>query len=218
MPAKATRKPRKPDPAKARERVLDTALRLAAERPWDRVSLPDLAAAADLSLADLYALYPTRQSILRAIIARTDQRVLDETPPPGEGESVRDRLFDILMRRFDALSEHRAGILSMARATARDPLAALTTVPSTMRSMAWMLEAAGVPAAGPCGGLRVKGLAAVYAAAFRTWAGDDSPDMARTMAAVDRFLARAEKLSAACARRGPGRAASDAPVAEAEAG
>ena len=66
--------------------------------------------------------------------------------------------------------------------------------------MGWTLEAAGVGSAGRIGALRWVGLAAVYLEAFRAWARDESEDMARTMAALDRALARADRWASACAR------------------
>ena len=57
----------------------------------------------------------------------------------------------------------------------------------------WMLEAAGISAHGVDGGLRVAGLAAVYASVFRTWLADDDAGLSRTMAALDRRLRRGEQ-------------------------
>jgi hypothetical protein len=59
--------------------------------------------------------------------------------------------------------------------------------------MHWMLEAAGIATDGATGGLRVTGLATVYASVFRTWLQDDDPGQARTMAALDRRLRRGER-------------------------
>ena len=53
-------------------------------------------------------------------------------------------------------------------------------------------KAAGINTDGAAGGLRVTGLAAVYASVFRTWLEDDDPGHARTMAALDRRLRRGE--------------------------
>ena len=63
-----------------------------------------------------------------------------------------------------------------------------------MRSMAWMLEAAGIESSSAAGYLRTKGLAAVWLRTLRVWGKDDTPDMARTMAALDADLRRAEPL------------------------
>lgn len=61
--------------------------------------------------------------------------------------------------------------------------------------MSLTLEAAGISASGFAGMLKVKGLMAVYLSSLRAWLGDDSPDKARTMAAVDAGLRRAERFA-----------------------
>lgn len=61
--------------------------------------------------------------------------------------------------------------------------------------MSWMLEAAGIASAGPLGLLRAKGLLAVWLAVLRVWLLDESPDLAPTMAALDRHLRRAEQFA-----------------------
>jgi AcrR family transcriptional regulator len=176
------------DPAK---HVIEAALRLAAERGWADLALADIAAAAKLPLADLYASYPSKTAILAALSRDVDRQVLAGLEGSAE-ESTRDRLFDLIMKRFDALAPYREGLSAVARDLGRDPLAALCSVGQLARSMALMLEAAGVPSSGLMGALRTKGLGVIYLATMHDWFRDDSTDKARTMAALDSRLRRAE--------------------------
>ena len=196
MAKKATRKT--PTPNSPRDAV-DTALSLAAEKGWHDLALADIAAGAGLSLAELYALYPSKQAILKAYSRKIDMAVLAETEKP-EGPA-KDRLFDVLMRRLDKLDPHKAGLQRIAEDTARDPLAMACSLARLDRSMAAMLEAAGISAAGFAGLLKVKGLSAVYMRGLRAWLRDDSPDKAKTMAALDRALGRADRLASWTHRR-----------------
>jgi AcrR family transcriptional regulator len=176
--------------------ILDCALGAAATQGWASLSLRDIATAADMSLADTHALYPTKHHILRAYIRAVDAAVLAGDPGPDDEneESPRDRLFDVLMRRFDALNENRDAVLSIMDAHARDPFAALAMAPRLLCSMGVMLEAADIRADGIGGAIRAKGLLAVWAASIRVWRNDDSTDMAPTMSALDKNLKRAEAL------------------------
>ncbi len=63
------------------------------------------------------------------------------------------------------------------------------------RSAAALLGAAGVSAEGLIGFARVQGFKAVMACALKAWMTDDSADMAKTMAALDKALARAERVA-----------------------
>ncbi|HUL05329.1 MAG TPA: TetR family transcriptional regulator [Candidatus Acidoferrum sp.] len=176
------------DPSKS---VIAAALRLAAERGWAALALADIAAAAKLSLAELYATYPSKTAILIALSREVDRQVLAGLEEGGE-ESTRDRLFDLIMKRFDALAPYREGLSAVARDAGRDPVAALCGMGQLARSMGLMLEAAGVSSSGLVGALRTKALGAIYLATMRDWFRDDSTDKARTMAALDGRLRRAE--------------------------
>jgi hypothetical protein len=129
-----------------------------------------------------------------AVRARPLDRAPDQRP--------RDRVFDLLMRRFDALTPYRPAIEALGRELPRDPLAALAAGAALLRSMRWMLEAAGIPTDGLGGAVAVKLTAAAYMATLRTWLRDESPDLAPTMAALDRRLRGIERWYGGGRQRG----------------
>ena len=183
--------------ADAAQRIIDAALEAAAENGWIATSFAEIATRAGVSLADLYAAFPSKVALINGFIEKIDREVLTGTESDA-GESARDRLFDSLMRRFDALAPYRAGVAAIARAAPADPIAAVYVLPRLLRSFAWALEAAGLSSAGVVGAVRVRGVALVYANAFRIWLHDDTRDMAKTMAALDAGLRRAESMAVFC--------------------
>jgi AcrR family transcriptional regulator len=186
--------------------VLDAFLTLVAERGYREVTLRDVAAAADMGLADLYRLYPDKMALVAGIMARVDAAVLAGTPRHVDPEeTARDRLFDVMMRRFDTLKPHREAIRSIVRTARRDPLLALALAPSVRRSMAAMLEAAGLSSEGVPGAVRQNGLLAIYTAVSRIFDGDDSADLSKTMAALDGRLKTAERWAQSFERYGVSR-------------
>lgn len=199
--------------------VIDTTMELAAIHGWRRLSLAEIAEGAGLSLAVLYEHYPSKASILRALVAQTDARMLAAAARPrDEEESPRDRLFDVLMARFEALAPYRDGVGAVLRDEIANPAAVLCGGPRLLRSMGWALEAAGIRSTGCAGRLRAKGLAAVYGATMLVWLRDDTEDMSRTMAALDRRLAGAERLAALCPGGRRRARAAEPPAAEAPPG
>ena len=177
-----------------KDAALDAFLGLIAEKGFDGVALRDVAEAAGLGLADLYRVYPDKMALVSAFMARTDAQVLAGTPSRNDPEeTARDRLFDVLMRRYDALRPHRAALGAIRRAGTRDPLLALAMGPALRRSMAAMLEAASVPSDGLGGALRQNGLLAIHYAVSRVYDRDDSADLSKTMAALDSRLKMAER-------------------------
>jgi AcrR family transcriptional regulator len=178
------------------ETVLDAFLGLIAEKGFVAVTLRDVASTADLGLADLYRLYPDKIALAAAFMARIDAAVLAGTPRQSDPEeTARDRLFDVMMRRYDALKPYKAALGAIRRAATRDPLLALSLGPPLRRSMAAMLEAAALPSDGLLGAVRQNGLLAIHYAVARVFDRDESIDLSKTMAALDSRLKMAEKWS-----------------------
>jgi hypothetical protein len=98
------------------------------------------------------------------------------------------------------LQAHRPGVLALLRALRFEPAAAALLTAATLRSMAWMLDSAGISTHGLRGRLRTKGLLAVWLSTIRTWQHDETEDLSATMAALDRALTRAERAEECLAR------------------
>src|SRR5262249_45241774 len=169
---------------------------------------------------DLRGQFGSTLAILAAQTKETDRAVLAGADADMAEEPARERLFDVLMRRLELLAPHKAAGRSLLRSAMRNPPLALALNGLAVRSQQWMLTAADIGAAGPRGMVRAQGLALLFAQVLRTWVDDDDPGLARTMAALDRALARGQSWSgvldgalrlAACAgRTGPrGRRDSD---------
>ena len=193
--AKTARKTGTRDGRKDRDRVVaEAALELAAERGWANVSLHDIALRTNVSLSELYKNYLSKESILDRFMRAIDEEVLRDLDEEDAEETPRDRLFDILMRRFDALAPHKKGIAAVLKDVICDPTALGLGACRYFLSMMWMLEGAGISTAGLHGVLRVKGLSILYFAVLQIWLGDATEDQGKTMAALDRWLKRAEKI------------------------
>lgn len=167
--------------------------RVVADRGWSGTTMLAVAAAADVPVATLRRRSPDRARMLCLHNAVTDATVLAGTVP-GQGGLDRDRVFDVLMRRIDALQPHRPGILRFTRDLPRDPALGLLALAGLPRSMRWMLEAAELATGGPRDLLLAPALGAVWLATARAWTRDDSVDLGATMAALDRALDRAEQV------------------------
>ena len=175
--------------------IIDTAIKLAGEKGWRALTMADIAAKGEISMAEIYRVFPTKNDILKGFTRQIDEVVLSVGPDGEEGETHRDRLFDVMMRRFDALTPYRSGLEGISRDLRGDPMMAALHACALRRSLAWMLEAAGIPSDGIAGMLRVKGLGVIYLMVFRVWLTDDSADLSRTMAALDSRLRQAEQFS-----------------------
>jgi hypothetical protein len=195
--------------------LIAAAFTQAATSGWASVSVGSAARAAGLPLERARARFPTKFSILMRFGRLADQAALTGAADDG---SPRDRLFDALMRRFDALQANREGVRALLRALPADPALALEMTVATQFSMGWMLEAAGIPGSGLRGMLRAKGLTAVWLYTLRAWDRDDSADLAGTMAALDRALTQAERFGGWLERAAPAAPPGPKPFPEDPAG
>lgn len=183
-----------PMPVELGTRAVAAALRIAAADGWSSATLDRIAAEAGITLEELQDMFATRAALLEAFIADIDHDMLGRVEEGDSSDSPRDRLFNVIMARYDALRPYRDALVSIVYGALRDAPTAWVLACTMRRSLAWILAAAGISHVGFDGELRMQGAGAVLLATFWTWAHDDSEDMSPTMASVDRALRNAERL------------------------
>jgi AcrR family transcriptional regulator len=183
------------DDRSQRARIIDAFMTLLAQKPIEQIGLAEIARAAGVSLAELRDEFGSTFAILAAYVKQVDRAVLAGEDADMAEEPPRERLFDVLMRRIELLTPHKEAVRSLMRSAMRNPGLALALQRLGLRSQQWMLTAADIGAAGPLGFVRAQGLAVLFASVLRTWVDDDDPGLARTMAALDRALARGQRWS-----------------------
>ena len=166
---------------------------LLAEKPIERIGFAEIAKSARVSLSELRGTFPSMLAILAAQMREIDRAVLAGGDAELADEPPRERLFDVLMRRLEVLAPHRAAVRSLMRSASLNPSLAFALNSLSVRSQQWMLTAADIGASGPRGMLRAQGLALLFASVLRTWIDDQDRGLARTMAALDRALARGQR-------------------------
>ena len=196
MARRARRSPRIPPAAgspaggEPRDRIIDALMRLAAEHDFRDIGLADIAAEAEVSLATLRQNFDGKLGILAAFSQRVDEQVLDKGL--AEGEGARDRLFEMLMRRFEALVPYRDALRRLLRSARRDLRLARGLHRIARRSQMWMLVGADIHKAGLIGRVAIEGAVLAYSDVLSVFLDDDD-DLARTMARLDRSLRRGER-------------------------
>jgi hypothetical protein len=179
------------DPSLRRD-LARAALTLAVDTPWREVALTQLAAATGRPLADLFG--ATLWEIVDCAEEAFDRAIADGAEKLDPSQSVRDRLFDLVMRRFEAMEQHRVAVLAMEQGVDRDPTLLASAHQRNVRTARWVLALAGLEADGMTGQARAQGLGVIIGQARAAWRGDDAGDFAKTMASLDKNLRRAEEM------------------------
>lgn len=167
--------------------MLKKAIEIIGSKGWGHFELKDLSDD-KTTLADVQAHFPDKLAVLAALGHHIDQLMLTSLETFDPKESSRDRLFSIMMTRFDVLADLKPVIKSLWHDAWKDPMTALCSLPMGLNSMTWILQAASVDTTGIRGALRVKAFAVCYLATVWAWLSDETPDLDETMAALDKNL------------------------------
>lgn len=181
-------------PGEVPDPILDAALKLIARKGWRALSLGQIARDADIPLAELYRHLRGKPALLSALSRRIDLEVLAHADEVDLHGTPRDRIFDVLMLRFEAMEPYRDVVRVLRRELPRDPVALMTLARAGRRTFAWSMEAAGLPSGGVSGAAQSRLLGYVFLRVLDVWLEDDPADLAHTMAALDRRLRRVERF------------------------
>lgn len=181
-------------PSSPRDRIVDALMTLAAEQPWNDIEIGEIAREANVTLAEFRDAFPSKGAVLAGLARRIDRQVLQGTSDDLAEEPARERLFDVLMRRLDAMAPYKRALRRIAFALRSDPLSLLALNGVALNSMRFMLAAANISTEGPLGNLKVQGTVIAFANTLETWFTDDDPSHARTMARLDREIRRGERF------------------------
>lgn len=177
-----------------KQKIIDAALKLAESEGWRGLGLDRIANAAGVPLVEFRRHFCAKVEILTAFSRLVDDKVLSLVSPADAEQSSRDRLFDVLMTRFELMGPYKGALRRIRDDLRFHPGEGALQLCSAGRSLYWMMVAAGIDAEGRRGAIRLPGLVATYARVFDIWLDDDDPGLARTMAALDSRLRCGERI------------------------
>jgi AcrR family transcriptional regulator len=171
-----------------RDELLTAAMDIAATEGWEAVSSERLADELGIAREDVLSVMPDKTDILRWLGANVDAAMHAAGAPEG---SAREQLFELFMRRFDALAPYKEGVYAVAQYAKTSAQLGIALAPNFARSMADVLALADLPR----GPLHRIGLGVLALAVFNIWLEDDTIDLSPTMAALDRRLGQLEEAA-----------------------
>src|SRR6266545_501865 len=104
-----------------RDKIIDAFMALLAEQRIENIEFADIANRAGVSLAQLRDAFGSTLAILAAHIKTIDRKVLAGRDEDMAEEGPRERLFDVIMRRLEALAPYKEAIRSLMRSASRNP-------------------------------------------------------------------------------------------------
>ncbi len=177
-----------------KDQAIEAALELAASHEWSLVTFEQIIEKAGISIDDAREYFDDKSDILVAYGRKIDRAMVENVGALDTTASHRELIFDVLMERFDIVNENRAAVVSIVNSFKSDPKQAVLSLPHLGRSMSRVLELCEISTEGLIGCARVTAVIGIYLVALKTWIDDESPDMAKTMATLDKALDKAEML------------------------
>jgi hypothetical protein len=191
MASRNAAQPAKPDPRKA---AIEALMALVAEQGWKHVELPEIARKGGLTLSELRDLFPSKGAMLAGFGRMLDKAVLEGANPDLIGEPIHERVFDLVMRRLDAMTPYKPALVEIRRAVRADPLMAAALNQAALNSWRYLLASVEVPVEDELGMLKIQGAVIVFARTADTWLDDRDESLAKTMATLDRELKNGERV------------------------
>ncbi len=165
--------------------IINSALFLAGKQGWDAISLGDIAKKAKLPLKTVSSIFNDVWAVMEQAL-RDLETGTTTTVENHLGDNWRDNLMEILMTRFELAQLNRDAYLAVAPAVMKHPKLVKRFGKSFYRTMERMLDLANAPVNKKCRPLAVAAMAALFLSLVHAWREDATPDLSKTMAAIDK--------------------------------
>ncbi|EKE09385.1 MAG: regulatory protein TetR [uncultured bacterium] len=177
-----------------KEKAFKACLMVIEKEGWKAFTFAKAAEVSGIPLSVFNKYFPTPSDVMIHLFQKIDKSVL-EHHVPSEGLSPKDALFEILMERLDEAMPYKPVLKRFWHEWVLSPDDFPSLACQGYTSMTWMLEAVGLNHRGILGFLRVQGLTALYLLTLRTWLEDETPDLGKTMAFLDKGLSTLEQMA-----------------------
>ena len=163
------------------------------ESGWRDLSCADIATRSGVEVKMAFVEYSNRYAYVTELVRRIDYAMLDAYDKEIADEPTRERLFDAIMSRFEAMQQYRDLVIALTKAARCDPMLSLHLMALSRLTADWIMDVSHISPSGLGGQIRSKGALVAYARAFSVWLGDESEDLSKTMACLDKTLKSGEK-------------------------
>jgi AcrR family transcriptional regulator len=177
-----------------RKTAIDALMALVEEQGWRDVELPAVAERAGMKLSALRDLFPSKGAMLAGFARMIDHQVIDGANPDLMGEPAKERMFDLVMRRLDAMTPYKGALVELRKVVRRDAAMAAALNQSGLNSWRYLLGSVGIPVEDETGMLKIQGSVLLMARVADVWLDDDDPALAKTMSRLDKELETAGRV------------------------
>jgi hypothetical protein len=177
-----------------KNKAFEACLAVIEREGWKAFSFSKASQESTIPLHVFHEQFSSPSDVMIHLFQIIDQEILKNLES-FEGLSPKDTLFDILISRFEVSQPYKPVLRRFWGDWMMVPAEAPPLACQGFSSMAWMLEAAGLESRGLKGFMRIQGLMTLYLLTIKIWLTDDSPDLGKTMAFLDKGLLKLERAA-----------------------
>ena len=162
---------------------------------WDKFSLEKLSTKENIPVEDLKDLFKCKYSIVDKFSRMVDKNIESKLKIEDfKDSSKKDILFELIMMRFDEMEEFKGSLAKILDASRNKPLLISIITKNVMNTMDFFLELSDSYNNYAFDFLKKNFLFLIYSITFKTWLSDNTEELSKTMAELDRLLSTAENF------------------------
>ena len=162
---------------------------------WEQFSIENLSTKEKIPLNKLKVYFKCKYSIVEKFSRMIDKNIESKLRVNDfKDSSKKDILFELIMMRFDEMEEFKSSLARVLDASKKNPILISIITQNVMNTMDFFLELSNSYNNYAFDALKKYFLFLIYSITFKTWLTDNTEDLSKTMAELDRLLSTAENF------------------------
>ena len=162
---------------------------------WEEFSLEKLSTKEKIPIDDLKVFFKCKNSIVDKFSRMIDKNIESKLRIDDfKDSSKKDILFELIMMRFDEMEDFKGSLVKILDVSKNKPLLISIITRNVMNTMDFFLELSNSYNNYAFDILKKNFLFIIYSISFKTWLSDDTEDLSKTMAELDKLLSTAENF------------------------
>lgn len=176
-----------------KEKLIILGFKLIEKKGWKYFSLKSLAKENKSDLESIKIFFKNKSQFLKSFSEMIDNKVLANIDKEEFNKnSIKDNLFELIMLRFENLNPYKTGLKILLSDLKKSPVELKKIMKKVLDSMDLFLEIANVKNNYLMDFIKVNIIFIIYSYVFNVWLDDQSSEMSKTMAELDKWLSKAE--------------------------
>ena len=183
-------------PLKKEYIILDKIFSNIARDGWTKFSLLQFSKTQKISIQDLKTFFRNKDHILERFSKMIDYKVESNIDVEEmKSTSNKDNLFELIMLRLEAMQTYKVALRNILSSAKEQPIILKKLSKNIINSLDFYLELSSYYDDTPVDFLKKNAIFLIYSLTFRVWLNDESDDLSKTMAELDKFLSMADKAN-----------------------